>query len=856
MNAVQTLKKFFCLAPRISREQAMTAFVRRYDSFRDLLQANAELAALLADMDATQRGERPMEISWVRQKARRAILQCERMAEKLNNIAAGRYNGLTAAVAAIAGRIAGELEQHGHDDINALVLPLSKVNASMACSVGGKNANLGELRNMLDMPVPRGFAVTVQAGSMLLLHPRGLFKNIYDQLRAIDPETPSTAREASKTIEALVLEVETPPDVADALFSAWDEAFGSGDGAILAALRSSAIAEDGAQSFAGQYRSIMGVSRRRLLTAFKQVVASLFSEHALAYRSMHGYPLEATGMGVCCLEMVHAKSAGVAFSRHPVDLRSNCVMINGLWGLGEMVADGVSTPDVWLVSRVTKHVTNEIVAHKKSMMTLAESGAERLPHIVDVPEALRDAPCLTRDQVEQIAALALELECHYQFPQDMEWAIDENGAVVLLQTRPMGIDSTAELDAATLDNVNPLFSGADVAARGVGCGVVTPLKPGGDITHFPEGGVMLLAHSSPSVTTAIRRASAIIAETGSLTGHMASLCREFGVPTLMNVPGATSSLTAGQLVTVDAFSGRIFHGEIPELLALASSPRQPNINTPVLCLLRRVAPHLFPLHLTDPNSALFSPENCLSLHDVMRYAHEKSYTEMFQISDSLSESSAGASSRLVCNVPLDLFIIDLGGGLQHPEYRSVGPADILSAPFRQVINGMTHPDVQAKGPRPVNMRGFLSVVGRSMIGDNQQKDGARFGERSYAIVSDRYLNFSSRIGYHYAILDTWCGDTLSKNYIRFEFAGGGAGNKQRAKRVQCIALILSKLGFTVDVTGDRAYARFRKYPKLEMLPRLDQLGRLLIMTRQMDMLMVDEESVQLYATKFLNGEYH
>ncbi|MDR0815880.1 MAG: pyruvate, phosphate dikinase [Desulfovibrio sp.] len=855
MNAVQALKKFFCLAPRISREQAMTAFVRRYDSFRDILQANAELAAVLADMDAAQRGERPMEISWVRQKARRAILQCERMAEDLNDMAAGGYNGLTAAVAAIAGRIACELKQHGHDDINALILPLSEVNASMAYSVGGKNANLGELRNMLDMPVPRGFAVTTQAGSMLLLRTRGLFKNIYTQLRAVDPEAPSTARKASEAIEALVLEAETPPDVAAALFSAWDEAFGS-DGAILAALRSSAIAEDGPQSFAGQYRSIMGVSRRRLLTAFKQVVASLFSERALAYRSMHGYPLEATGMGVCCLEMVRAKSAGVAFSRHPVDLRSNCVMINARWGLGEMVVDGVSTPDVWLVSRSTKRVTSEIITHKKSMMTLAESGAESLTHVVDVPEALRDAPCLTRDQVERIAALALELERHYQFPQDMEWAIDENDAVVLLQTRPMGIDSTAELDASTIGNLKPLFSGADVAAKGVGCGVVTPLKPGGDITHFPEGGVMLLAHSSPSVTTAMRRASAIIAETGSLTGHMASLCREFGIPTLMNVPGATSSLKAGQLVTVDAFSGRVFHGKIPELLSLASSPRQPNINTPVLCLLRRVAPHLFPLHLTDPKSALFSPENCLSLHDVMRYAHEKSYTEMFQISDSLSESSAGASSRLVCNVPLDLFVIDLGGGLQQPECRSVSPADVLSVPFRQVINGMTHPGVQAKGPRPVNIRGFLSIVGRSMIGDNQQKDVARFGERSYAIVSDRYLNFSSRIGYHYAILDTWCGDTLSKNYIRFEFAGGGAGNKQRAKRVQCIALILSKLGFTVDVGGDRTCARFRKYPKLEMLPRLDQLGRLLIMTRQMDMLMVDEESVQLYATRFLNGEYH
>jgi pyruvate,water dikinase len=105
-------------------------------------------------------------------------------------------------------------------------------------------------------------------------------------------------------------------------------------------------------------------------------------------------------------------------------------------------------------------------------------------------------------------------------------------------------------------------------------------------------------------------------------------------------------------------------------------------------------------------------------------------------------------------------------------------------------------------------------------------------------------------------LDTWCGETLNKNYIRFEFAGGAAGNEQRVRRVKCIALILSELGFTIDVTGDRVRARFRKYARAEMLPRLDQIGRLLIMTRQMDMLMVDENSVRRYAENFLSGIYH
>ena len=146
-------------------------------------------------------------------------------------------------------------------------------------------------------------------------------------------------------------------------------------------------------------------------------------------------------------------------------------------------------------------------------------------------------------------------------------------------------------------------------------------------------------------------------------------------------------------------------------------------------------------------------------------------------------------------------------------------------------------------------------MGQTAIGGNQE-GCSRFGQRSYAIVSDRYLNFSSRVGYHYAILDCWCGETLSKNYIRFEFAGGAAANAQRVRRVNCIGLILKELGFTVEITGDRLRARYQKYPRHELCARLDQLGRLLIMTRQMDMLMVDDAAVQAYATKFINGAYH
>lgn len=856
MRIVKNLKQLFThpRPARINRKEAMQVFTVRYDSFKALLQANADLAGVLATFNATQRGERSMDIREVRTVARRAILHCERMTTYLNAISRQRYHELAKVVASLGERIENELEQHAQGDVTSLALPLSEVDASMAYSVGGKNANLGELRNILEMPIPHGFAITIQAGTLFLLRSSGLFRQVYNLLHTVDPEKPATISAAAATVGQLILATNVPEEVAGPLETAWDEAFGKKK-LTVAALRSSAVAEDGAQSFAGQYRSILGVTREGLLPAFKKIMASLFSERALSYRAAHGYALDASGMGMCCLEMVQAKAAGVVFSRHPVDLRSNAVLINGLWGLGEQVVDGSATPDQWLVSRATGKIVHSSIAHKLHFLAL-DPAAGNASILHDVPEKLRDAPCLTEAQVQQLAHMVLELERHYQYPQDMEWAVDEQDNIVLLQTRPMGLDNASgELATPELNQTPPLFSGADVAAKGVGCGPIAPVHSKEDLLHFPEGAVMLMQHSSPNAMAAMPRAAAIIAETGSLTGHMASICREFGVPTLMNVPGALQKLSAGQVVTVDALSGRVFAGEVPALLALRLQRRPPVVNTPALALLRRVAPFILPLHLVDPHSALFAPANCTSLHDVMRFVHEKSYSEMFLLSDSLSAKSGGVASKLVCSVPLDLYVIDLGGGLRNPEAATIRPEDVTSVPLKCVLDGMLHPAVQARGPRPVNMRGFLSVMGQSIVGGNIQ-GSERFGDRSYAIVSDRYLNFSSRVGYHYAILDSWCGETLSKNYIGFEFSGGAAGSEQRARRVRCIGRILSQLDFSVDIAGDSIRARYQKYSKAQLRERLNQLGRLLIMTRQMDMLMVNEKSVQLYADKFLNGEYH
>jgi pyruvate,water dikinase len=350
------------------------------------------------------------------------------------------------------------------------------------------------------------------------------------------------------------------------------------------------------------------------------------------------------------------------------------------------------------------------------------------------------------------------------------------------------------------------------------------------------------------------KAQAIVTDSGSISGHMASLAREFGVPTLLDTKSATRDLPPGIVVTVDAYTGRVYRGEVPELLALVQAREAHMKETPVYQTLKGVAEFVVPLHLVDPKAPEFTPELCRSLHDLARLVHELSYTEMFQISDLVSEREGGAV-KMDAPIPLDLHLIDLGGGLAASarEARRVTVDQITSAPLLALLKGMLYPELRPLEPRPVQLSGLLSVMREQMLAAPSLEE--RFGERSYAIISDKYLNFSSRVGYHYSVLDCYCGLTVNKNYITFSFKGGAADEVRRNRRVRAIAVALLGLGFEVDVKGDRVDARLQKYDRRVIEEKLDLVGRLLIFTRQMDMLMTSEVSVEAVAQNFLAGNY-
>jgi pyruvate,water dikinase len=156
---------------------------------------------------------------------------------------------------------------------------------------------------------------------------------------------------------------------------------------------------------------------------------------------------------------------------------------------------------------------------------------------------------------------------------------------------------------------------------------------------------------------------------------------------------------------------------------------------------------------------------------------------------------------------LDLYIINLENGLLgiSKDTNDISMDQIASAPLIALLKGMMHEDLSWHGPRPIQFVGFLSVMAEQMLSPPPDAR-ERFGDRSYAIISDKYLNFSSRVGYHYSILDSYCGENMNNNYITFSFKGGAAADIRRNRRARAIAVILEHLGFSVDVTGDRTDA--------------------------------------------------
>ena len=707
--------------------------------------------------------------------------------------------------------------------------------------VGNKSHRLLRLKHAAKARIPDGFTITTTTFGLLVTHNR-LRPAIDLLLAGIDPASGASLDAASRALITLVQQMEIPDHVARAILGEYDRlvAFRSGE-APKVAVRSSALNEDGSHSFAGQYHSVLGVDRAGLLAAYLEVIASKYTPQALLYRIHAGIGDEETAMAVLVVAMVDAVASGVVYTRDPAATGNGALLVHAIHGLGLPLVGGETVPDVYVFPPDSETPGESIAGSQQHQVVLRDGQVREEPLAQDL---VATRP-LSREQASELAGVARNVEEFFGGPQDIEWALDGGQHLCILQSRPLQREDRSpppETAVVLPPGLHPLLAGARRAAGGIASGIVHHFDPGE--ADLPAAGTILVSrHVAPSLVRHIPKLAAVICEQGSITGHFATVCREFGVVLLVEAAGARILLPPGAEVTVDGYGGSVYPGRIPALLARQGQGPQ-NEDSPRTRKLRALLDYITPLHLLDPAAPDFRPQSCRSLHDIIRYAHEKAVQTMF----GLGGIAGGASARcrrLATELPLDIYLLDVGGAFVDNGTETVAPAALRSRPFLALWQGLSHPEVDWHSHPHFDWKGFGDMALAGGIAAGGDKDFA-----SYAVVGADYLNLNMRFGFHFTLLDCLCGGESRANYCQLRFAGGGGDERGRAARITLLQRILARLGFEVSIRGDLLDARLLGYPAAELHTVLVEVGRLLGLTKLLDMVLREDEIEERVARFF------
>ncbi len=443
---------------------------------------------------------------------------------------------------------------------HAVIRTLESLRRDDVGIAGGKGANLGELIGA-GFPVPPGFVVTAPA-FLDTMDQAGVRHQLSDAVRAAVTASPAEIEQLALRAREAISSTDVPSDLAREVLAAYD-ALAGGRSDLTVAVRSSATAEDTADtSFAGMNVSFTNVTAADLIDRIRDCWVSLYGDRVMAYRAERGLTDE-PAIAVVVQEMRASERAGVMFTRSDRDVDE--LVIEGACGLGEVVVGGTVEPDTYRVERTTMSPRDIHIGRKQTAL-FTDPGGE---HIESLTPDRAGARVLGDEEISRLARLGMAIEQHYGAPQDIEWTFvgDE---VSVVQSRPITFTTTP-------------ITAARVVLHGLGVGpgratgvvrILDDPKQGKDLL---DGEVLVARMTSPDWAPTLRRAGAIVTDAGGSTCHAAIVSREFGIPGVVGTGTATTELSTGQLVTVDASSGLVYEGAV----AADETPRVSVASTPV-----------------------------------------------------------------------------------------------------------------------------------------------------------------------------------------------------------------------------------------------------------------------------------
>lgn len=830
-----------------SRQKSELSFAAQFEKFQEILSVNNQILELIAKANDALGGDYIFDQQYIRSFCAEIIDQVQKLIFNLDSIAPQKYYVLHETYNRIARLIEEDLAGHSSCPVAGFVLPYSEITRDLCEAVGTKNANLAELTTHLNLKIPNGFAITTGA-YYEFLRMNHLPSKIQAALEAWKQGWVSLPHTAAK-IQGLISSGTLPGKLEKEMALAVKRMAGNKKkGKVFLAVRSSAWGEDGERSFAGQYTSKLNVLAGDLRNQYRRVLASLYSEKALSYRQSVGYDESEVSMAVACQEMVDGQVSGVLYTLHPNHPERNSMLISAAWGLGEPIMSGLVNSDRFTVERKSPHKITAInLVHKSKAMRIKDGGGTET---VPVGRDRQAMACLHNEQVQQLAAAGLLIERYFKRPQDIEFTFNAVGDLVILQARRLNVQASTTTKRHELANLKEKYpvliqNRGEVAQKGIGAGPVFKVECDDDLRDFPAGAILVAQYASPLLAKIMPQAAGIITDVGSTTGHLATVAREFRVPCLFNTGDGTKMLSSGQEITLDTEENIVYDGLVKELQAYSLVEEDIN-ETPEYRLLRRVLRRIEPLNLLDPAESNFVPEACQTLHDITRFVHEKAVDELIELNYCHSQDSSTTAGKLVWNIPLDLVMIDIGGGLDRAAGKQISIDQVFSAPMQTLLAGLAHPMAWNSEPMSVDVGSFMSSLTRTI---SPELSNPKYVGQNLAIVSDVYANLSLRLGYHFTMIDTYLCDNINDNYAYFRFFGGVTDSRRRNRRAQFLGKVLANHDFRIELHDDLVVARIKRLDKKSMIKRLYLLGLLIGFTRQLDVKMVSEQSISDYITK-------
>ncbi|MGW8161652.1 MAG: PEP/pyruvate-binding domain-containing protein [Desulfobulbales bacterium] len=835
-------------------QQGLEILKYRYQIFRALLEDNHRAITLLTEIGAKLRsGTLSLNLSDKVSELNNVVGE---MIEKQEHLTSTGMEGLTRRYLKISAEIDRSLKTIPRSESYTFCLALQDIEPDMLHAVGGKSATLAALKKTGSFHVPEGFVITASA-CRFFLENKGIMLSMMSKFRPFLEQKQIPGDKELEEVRQLILTSSLPASLSSAVREI-SEPYFKGPHPIAFAVRSSALSEDSNKhSFAGQYQTVLNVSRiEDLLQAVKRVIASSFSSRNISYRLHAGLDPVEFDLAVLCLEMIDAECSGTMFTRDPNNPNAKEMLISAVFGLGELAVSGSGNTDIYYPSRFGHESSQPFIARKEQRIILRKYGGTVMENL---PEEKHNEAVLSWKRQAELVQAGIEIEKNFGAPQDIEWAFKHNGQLVILQSRPFRLLSGTGTDNKYSPTRETLLQGGMASSRGEGIGKAQIVLRRDDLKKLPDEPIVLVLHQSmPDAVEVLDRVAAVVVDLGNPLDHLSCVAREYGVPMLTGIEHATRRIPRESWIVVNANEGEIFLAQEEESQHALREHRhnRPRIDRheriPMDPAAKDLYESIIPLHLTDAYGPTFSIQECQSLHDIIRYIHEKAVMAMFESGDDLIELSGTSVRHLRTEVPFFVSMIDLGGGLseQSGKGRFVTIENIRSTPFSALWRGVMTPGLHWGPPA-----GEVATGGVLSNWMTDHRAARPIGMPNYAIITRDYLNLNARMDFHFIMVDALCGLDPRSNYVRFRFKGGGTTLAQRRRRILCIAEILEANGFLCNVQEDLITASLHGGPSGIIEEKLVMVGRLLGFTRLLDSAMVDDASMSAVSRAFLEGNY-